>query len=284
MSTILSTTMSTTITIQQLVLNALHKAATPVDGTTPEYATPEEARDAFIARVMDELFPSFQVPSAKEKKRTPKAKKTEEIPLPKSPEPAAAGSGSPKKTEEIPLPKSPEPAAAGAGSPKKKRAPMTEEAKAAAKAKREAKASDAPAKSKKAAKATEEVNLKKVDPTWRKHLKAVAKAQGKEMKKELEAELLAYVNRLSKEEFAGKKAEEHVAEFLGTPAPAVEEEKKVPTDLDIVEFNGQDYFVNPETKRVYEGEGVRDDDTGAWTSYKPVGYVGMAAFAEMKME
>ena len=51
----------------------------------------------------------------------------------------------------------------------------------------------------------------------------------------------------------------------------------------IVVFNGKEYFVNPETKRVYEGEGTCDAD-GNWTNYKGVGYVGMAMFAEMKVE
>ena len=291
--------------MEQLVFNALHKAATPVNGTTPqEFASSEEARDSYIALVMKELFPNFQMSSSsssvvvpvitspvkEKKKRAPKEKKADEIPLPKSPaadaEPAAAGAASPKE--------------------KKKRAPLTEEAKAATKAKREAKRApntdvdalanavaamtlteEKPVKAKKA-KVAEDANLAKMDPTWKKHLKTVAKAQGKEVTKDLEAELLSYLNHLTKEEFAGKKAEEHVTEFLkpqtGSNAAAEPVEQKMPIDLDIVEFNGHDYFVNPDTKRVYEGEGTYDDDTGAWTSYKPVGYVGMAAFAEMKLE
>ena len=201
--------------------------------------------------------------SPKPEAKTPKAKKA------KSPKP---------ETPKAETPKAESPKADGE---KKKRAPMTEEAKAAMKAKREAT---------KAAKAaspatTEEPNLKKVDPTWKKHLKTVAKAQGKEVAKEMEAELLTYLNRLSKQEFSAKKAEDHVSEFLApSGASNAAAEQKTPVDLDVVEFNGHDYFVNPETKRVYEGEGKYDDDTGAWTSYKPVGYVGMAAFADMKLE
>jgi len=125
-------------------------------------------------------------------------------------------------------------------------------------------------------------NLAKVDPTWKKHLKTAAKAQGKDANKEMETALLAHLNGLSKEEFNAKKAEEHVSAFLTAPTTAGKDEKE-PTDLEIVEFNGKDYYVNAETKRVYEGEGEFDEDTGAWTSYKGVGYVGMAAFAEMKL-
>ena len=297
MQSTISTTMSTTTstTMEQLVYNTLYKAATPVDGSTEEFATPELARDVFIARVMKELFPSFQMPSttpaaaspAKKEKKKPKEKKADEIPLPNSPAVTAP------------------PAATESPKEKKKRGPMTEEAKAAMKAKREAKRTattdvdalanavaamtveEKPVKTKKA-KVAEDANLAKIDPTWKKHLKTVAKAQGKEVTKDVEAELLGYLNRLTKEEFAAKKAEEHVTEFLrpqtGSNAAAEPVEQKPPVDLDVVDFNGQDYFVNPETKRVYEGEGTYDDDTGAWTNYKPVGYVGMAAFAEMKLE
>jgi hypothetical protein len=295
--------------MQQLIYETLYRIATPVDGTTEEYATPEAARDAFIAKVMAALFPPFQMPvPAAESKTIVVAEPKKEKKARKPKEPAAAGAGTPKtkspktkspKTEtavvevpvvtqsppkekkakktkaapapaeaaDVPLPESPK--------EKKKRAPKSEEEKAAAKAKKEAKKA-APA---------EEANLKKMDPTWKKHLKAIAKAQSKEVTKELEAELLGYLNSLTKEEFASKKAEEHVATFFypQTASNAAAEEK-VATDLEIVEFKGVDYFVNPETKRVYEGVGARDDDTGAYENYKAVGYVGMAAFEGMVLE
>jgi NADH dehydrogenase/NADH:ubiquinone oxidoreductase subunit G len=291
--------------MQQLIFDTLYRAATPVGGTTEEYATPEDARDAFIAKVMGDLFPGFQMPTeapVKEKKaRKPRSPKKEAEPVPavvevpvvaeapvkekKARKPKKEAEPVAEAAAEVALPASPE-------KEKKKRAPMTEEAKAAAKAKREAKKNtnnevDALATAV-AAMTVTEPNLKKMDPTWKKHLKTVAKAQSREVTKEVEAELLSYLNRLTKEEFANKKAEEHVGMFLApqtaSNAAAEPAERKEPVDLDIVEFNGQDYFVNPETKRVYEGEGTYDDDTGAWTSYKPVGYVGMAAFAEMKLE
>jgi hypothetical protein len=165
---------------------------------------------------------------------------------------------------------------------------MTEEAKAAAKAKRAANAEAkkavpaevpsvlepvpapvpepvAPVKEKKPrankkAAATENSNLAKIDPTWRKHLKAA----DKEHAKELEPQLLEYVNALTNEAFNAKTAEAHVADFVASRSDG-----KVETDLDIVEFNGKDYYVNPETKRVYEGEGVYDEATQQWTNYKP---------------
>jgi hypothetical protein len=302
--------------MQQLIFETLYRVATPVGGTTEEYATPEEARDAFIARVMESLFPGFQMPTVdsktvvvaepKEKKaRKPRSPKKEAEPAAAVVEvPVVAVTESPKKEKkakkakkeaepavaaEVPLPESPK-----AEGEKKKRAPMTEEAKAAMKAKREAT---------KAAKAgspkpVEEPNLKKMDPTWKKHLKTVAKAKSKEVTKEVEADLLSYLNGLTKEEFANKKAEEHVTDFLApqtaSNAAAEPAERMEPVDLDIVEFNGQDYFVGPPLgqpepgkppkRRVYEGVGTRDDDTGAYEKYNGIGWVGMAAFEMMKVE
>jgi hypothetical protein len=173
---------------------------------------------------------------------------------------------------------------------------MTEEAKAAMKAKKAANAAakaetpveapapvvvapvEAPAKEKKPRKKAavpENANLAKIDPTWRKHLKAA----DKEHAKELEPQLLEYVNSLSNEEFHAKTTEAHVADFVASRSDG-----KVLTELTEVDFEGKTYLVNPETKRVYEGEGVYNESTQEWTNMKPVGYVGMAAFAEMKME
>jgi hypothetical protein len=173
---------------------------------------------------------------------------------------------------------------------------MTEEAKAAMKAKKAANAAakaeapapvatevpapvEPPAKEKKPRTkkpvVPENANLPKIDPTWRKHLKAA----DKEHAKELEPQLLEYVNRLTNEDFHAKTTEAHVADFVASRSDG-----KVEAELEVVDFEGKTYLVNPETKRVYEGEGMYDEATQQWTNYKPVGYVGMAAFTEMKME
>jgi hypothetical protein len=167
---------------------------------------------------------------------------------------------------------------------KKKRGPMTDEAKAVMKSKRDAtiaakKDVDVVTDRLKAMTVEDKPNLAKVDVTWRKHLKTAAKAQGKEVGKEMETALLAHLNSLTQTAFNAQKAEEHVCAFLAAPVAGA----KVPADLEIVEFGGKDYYVNAETKRVYEGEGEFDEDTGLWTSWKAVGYVGMAAFADMEM-
>ena len=270
--------------IKQLIVNAIIKVsqANPALDREGE-PTVEQARDDFIKLLLAELFPEDpEMPVAKKTKAPAPAVEDSPPALEKAPEETAA------PAEEAPAPEG-----------KKKRAPMTEEAKAAMKTKREAtlaakKAEAAPAtagsnaaagasdppkeKKSRKSKTAEGANLAKIDPTWRKHIKSVDKA----FPKERESELLAYLNGLTKEEFDAKKAEEHVADFIASGAKAADD-GKVEADLCVVEFNGKEYFVNPETKRVYEGEGECDAE-GNWTSYKGVGYVGMAAFAEMKME
>jgi len=306
--------------IKQLIVNAIIKVsqANPALDREGE-PTAEQARDDFIKLLLAELFPEDPAvtiaPSVMPApKKTKKTKKTEETP---AIVPAQVVEDSPPTLEKVPegeetegparslgkmmaMPKNPNPVEAPAPEGKKKRAPMTEEAKAAMKAKREAtlaakKAEAAPAeetagsnaaagasdppkeKKSRKSKTAEGANLAKIDPTWRKHIKSVDKA----FPKERESELLAYLNGLTKEEFDAKKAEEHVADFIASGAK--KDDGKVEADLVVVEFNGKEYFVNPETKRVYEGEGECDAE-GNWTNYKGVGYVGMAAFAEMKME
>jgi len=246
--------------IKQLIINAIIKVSQANPALDREGGvTHEEARDDFIRLLVAELFPEDPVvpkpevvvpaePVPEKKKRTPaKPKKpvspgSENSVLETSA--AAAGGAAPVVAEPAP-----------AEPPKEKKARKP--------------------------KAAADANLAKIDPTWRKHLKNA----DKEHAKELEPELLTYLNALSKEDFNAKKAEEHIADFVAARKPKAaepESDGKVEADLDVVEFNGKEYYVNPETKRVYEGEGECDAD-GNWTSYKGVGYVGMAAFADMKL-
>jgi hypothetical protein len=258
------------MSIKQLIISAIIKVSEEnplLNHEDPKTAI--ESRDQFIQLLMNELFPEAEL-------------ETTHITVPVVPAPAP-----------VPVPA---PAPVDPPTPTKKRGPMTEEAKAAMKAKKAANAAKkaepvpveapapvepapAPAKEKKPrtkkAAVPENANLVKIDPTWRKHLKAA----DKEHAKELEPQLLEYVNSLTNEDFHAKTTEAHVADFVASRSDG-----KVEAELNIVEFNGKDYFVNPETKRVYEGEGVYNESTQEWTNMKAVGYVGMAAFTEMKME
>lgn len=246
------------MSIKQLIISAIIKVSEEnplLNHEDPKTAI--ESRDQFIQLLMNELFPEAELEST-------------HITVPVVPAPVAT---------EVPAPAPP--------TPTKKRGPMTEEAKAAMKAKKAANAAkkaepvpvEAPVKEKKprAKKAAvpENANLVKIDPTWRKHLKAA----DKEHAKELEPQLLEYVNSLTNEDFHAKTTEAHVADFVASRSDG-----KVEAELTEVTFEGKEYYVNPETKRVYEGEGVFDQATQEWTNYKAVGTVGMAAFTEMKME
>jgi hypothetical protein len=267
--------------IKQLIVNAIIKVSEANPAFDREGGpTHDEARDDFIKRLLAELFPEdSSVPVPKTKKTAAKKTKAEEVVVTKT-----------EDEEPVPQEKVEEPAPAPKKKMPKKVSPAPAEAPEqttgsnAAAGGGAAPAPAEPVKEKKARKPkpADDSNLAKIDPTWRKHLKAA----DKEHAKELEPELLKYLNALSKDDFNAKKAEEHVADFVAAraaPAAAPETDGKVEADLAVVDFNGKEYFVNPETKRVYEGEGECDAD-GNWTNYKPVGYVGMAAFTEMKLD
>jgi len=269
-----------TMSIKQLIISAIIKVSEEnplLNHEDPQTAI--ESRDQFIQLLMNELFPEAEL-------------ETTHITVPVVPVPAPVEAPAPVVAEV------PAPVVAEVPTPTKKRGPMTEEAKAAMKAKKAANAAakkaaetpvpveapvpapvEAPAKEKKPrtkkAAVPENANLAKIDPTWRKHLKAA----DKEHAKELEPQLLEYVNSLTNEEFHAKTTEAHVADFVASRSDG-----KVETELTDVEFEGKTYYVNPESKKVYEGEGMYDEATQQWTNYKPVGTVGMAAFTEMKME
>jgi len=318
--------------IKQLIVNAIIKVSESDPALDREGGlTAVEARDNFIKLLLAELFPEdSSVPvvvqtvvaepaaSPGRKKRAPmsdeakaamKAKREATIAAKKTTaEPAAEPAAEP-----VVAAPAAEPASAESSPGRKKRAPMSDEAKAAMKAKREATIAakktvspppevavveptgsnaaaggvsapepvkDKKARKPKAEKPADDANLAKVDPTFKKHLKKADKDHAKE----LEPELLKYLNAFSKEEFHAKKAEEHVADFVASRvSKAAESDGKVWADLTVVEFEGKDYFVNPETKRVYVGEGTCDED-GIWTNYKGVGYAGMAAFADMTVD
>jgi hypothetical protein len=285
--------------IKQIIINAVIK----VSGENPSFNGPaqpsaEEARDSFIALLIAELFPeNSAVEIAMAPKETDTASVTSEKKKrgPMSEEAKAAMKA--KRDATIAAKKAAEPAAevkevetdaeSATTTEKKKRGPMSEEAKAAMKAKRDAtiaakKAGEPAGEVKEKVKKVKEVkpvdseaNLSKIDATWRKYLK---KAAGDKATKEMEGQLITFLNAMDKDAFNGSKAEEHVKAFLEP------KDEKVETEMVVVEFNGKDYYVNPETKRVYEGEGEYDEESEEWTNYKGVGYVGMAVFAEMELD
>jgi hypothetical protein len=276
---------------KQLLVNAIIKVthANP-SLDRPDGPSATEARDEFIASLVAELFPENTLvhikkskvaeasPVVEKKKRGPmsdeakaamKAKRDATIAAKSAGNSPVAAEVKPTKAKKAKVDPVPEGTGTLVADPEPKKSPKAKKVKEAAEEKTP--------KAKKAAVA-EDANLQKIDPTWRKHLK---KAAGDKYAKEQEAGLLTFLNALDKAAFDAKRAEDHVKEFLAQSGPA---DGKVEAEVIIVEFNGKEYYVNPETKRVYEGEGEYDDETETWTTMKPVGYAGMAAFADMELE
>ena len=113
------------------------------------------------------------------------------------------------------------------------------------------------------------VNVEKLTPTHKKHLKAIAE----ELKVEpREKEFLAYANAMSAEEWA-KPLDGHIRAFL-TPIPP--EPAAAPTEFQQVLFRGKNYLVNPATKIVYAAA-----DDGRVRARDQVGVVGQLEFADM---
>lgn len=270
------------------------------------FDTPEAARDSYVALVMSDLNTRLGSPPPKVPKRSAskspedKPSAAKKVKTPKSDVAALTAavsalsvSDSPKKAKspkaakppkEPKAPKEPKPPKA-AKSPKEPKVAKSPKSPKEPKAPKSPKAAKSPKSPKKAAKAAKvpaaDLNLVRVDATWRPKLKAVAKKHGAAIVKETEAALCAYLNTLSKEDFNAKSGEEHVADFLTAPAAPSEFPATNPlTKVTRVEFEGKDYYVNLETKRIYEGEGEQDD-AGNWTHYEPIGYVGMEPFVEM---
>ena len=114
------------------------------------------------------------------------------------------------------------------------------------------------------------VNVEKLTPTHKKHLKAIAEELKVESK---DKEFLAYANGMSAEEWGGKSLDDHIRDFLAPePVPLA----VPPKEFELVEFKGVDYLVDPETKFVYanveEGAPVRDH----------IGVVGSFEFKDME--
>ena len=211
------------------------KAAAPAAPKKAKKAKTEEDADvaALTAAVAElTIAPAAEEPKAK-KPRAPKKVKEPEV-----------------KTEVAPEPK-PVPASnAGAGAE-----PVAAKKK--------------PGPKPKAVKAEGPVNVEKLTPTHKKHIKQIAE----ELKVEpRDKEFLAYANGMSAEEWSGKPLDDHIRAFLRPePLPLA----AAPTEFDVVEFKGVEYLVDPETKFVYEStEG---------TVRNHLGVVGQMQFKDMEV-
>jgi DNA repair exonuclease SbcCD ATPase subunit len=237
---------------------AAKEAAKAAKAASPKKSPEEKAAEKEVAKAAKEAEKEAAKAAKEAEKAAAKAAKEAEKEAEKAAKLAA------KEAEKAAAAKAKEDAKAAAAAEKE-----------AAKAAKAASPKKAPAQVPLPASPKPEVNLPKIDPTWRK----VLKEADKEHAKELEPELLKYLNAMSNAAFNGKPAREHVAAFIASRAPVPE--PSAPVDLEVVEFQGKEYYVNPETKRVYEGV---TNAEGELTITRPVGYVGMADFKDMVLE
>lgn len=239
--------------LKQVIVSAINKVVT--SHSSSEFGTPEEARDNFIACLIAELFPESPSVVEEKKKSEPKKPRAKKVPEAKveviKTESEVVPEVVPEVKVDVVVP--------------------------------EVKVVEVPKKAgrKKAEKPEGPVNIPKLNPTQSKKLKQLCD----ELKvTEDKKGFLTYLNGLSTEDFESKKLEDHIRNFLKPTTSVVAITiPTVPTDLVIVEFEGKDYYVNEESKRVYLPVGEFDAD-GQPTSWDPVGYVGMAAFKDIVVE
>jgi hypothetical protein len=244
--------MSTTIeqSLKQIIAAAIHE----VKSKTYERAEDVDPVEAFIEDLFAVLFPTQQtevqhvtVPTVAAAPEPAKPKRGRK--------PKAAAEPEIKQEETQPQP---EPAKPKRGrKPKAATPPTTPPA-----APEQTEAPPAPKKE-------QAKNIDKLTATNKKHIKKWAEEVGA-AEPDTKA-LLSHVNAMTSEVFNGSTFEQHVKAFL---KPAEEPAEQPEMELLEMEFQGKTYYVKEDTERVYE---MRDDVPVA------VGYLGMAAFADMKL-
>jgi hypothetical protein len=251
--------MSTTIeqSLKQIIAAAIHE----VKSKTYERAEDVDPVEAFIEDLFAVLFPTQQPQQQTE---------VQHVTVPTvaaAPEPAKPKRGRKPKattTAEVPgVPEETQPEAAPEpAKPKRGRKPKATPPTTPPAAPEQTEAPPAPKKE-------QAKNIDKLTATNKKHIKKWAEEVGA-AEPDTKA-LLAHVNAMSSEVFNGSTFEQHVKSFL-QPAEQPAEEKEL--QVLPVQFQGKTYYVDEETDRVYE---ERDGE------HVGVGYVGMAAFADMKL-
>ena len=233
--------------LKQTIVNAVLRVTMDPKYKDRNYETPEEARNDFVKALIAELFPES---------------------------PEMPGGGAVEKVEVPVLPASPKPVEKKKPGRKPKVEAVAEEEKKEAVAeeqKKEPVRQRAKPGPKPKAKPEGPVNLEKLNPTQSKKLKA-ANVEDKKA-------FLAYINALAPEFYNDptKTFEDHVKNYVASRLPVEPDSPKTlvaEVETVEVEFEGETYYVDPATKKVYK-------ETGAVSEY--VGDVGLAKFADMKV-
>jgi hypothetical protein len=246
--------------------NPIRKAKSPKTVSPDSLATSSPKERKPRAPMSDEAKAAM----AAKRKATLEAKKAAEPASAKTPEKEVKSPKTPKapkkakKAEEESPKKTPK---------KEAEKPKKEKAKKEAKAespKKEAEKPKKETKPKSPKKAEATVNIDKFLPTQKKKVKEIV-GEAVDVK-----DVLSYLNGLSNAAFNDKPLLDHVRDYAASLKPAEEETQTEEVELVEQEFDGETYYVNPETKRVYTMD-ENDNPT-------PVGYVGMAKFEAMELE
>jgi hypothetical protein len=246
--------MTTTIeqSLKQIIAAAIHE----VKGKIHERADDVDPVEAFIEDLFAVLFPTQPQPQEQVQTVTvPTVTATVAAPEPEKPKrgrkPKAAVAGGAGEPETAPEPEK----------PKRGRKPKTTPPTTPPAAPEVTEAPPAPKKD-------QTKNIDKLTATNKKHIKKWAEEVG--VAEPDTKALLAHMNAMSAEDFNTQTFEAHVKAFL---KPAEEEEEK---ELNVIEkeFNGKTYYIDEETRRVYEEQDGK---------HVGVGYVGMAAFADLTL-
>lgn len=268
----MNTTSTTTPTTMEQMMTQAFRTALAKCQATNKYTldtTFEEFADELTRDMFAILFPrpeatteTVQIPTLPVEAEEVKTKTKTKTPKKKEETPAAAVAPAEETKEEV---KEKKPRAKKAPAPHPTPADPVEETKEDVKEKKpRAKKAPAPAPA-------GEANFDKFTPTETKKLKAIATELKVDADKK---QVVAYLNALSKEDFHGKKLEEHFRDALTpTAAPPAEEAPAGERECLEIEFKGKTYIVDPETKRVYVEKGV------GLNVY--VGHVGAGDFADL---
>ena len=251
-----------------IIRNAISKAAADLEFTT---------KDEFMVALLDKLFPDTPVRKSRAKKDTTTSGSETDTTVPETEKKARKPRG--KKAAAAVADADTETAVTIPEAVPEKKVRKAKKAEAPAEEAAPAEAEEKKVRKPKAKKEKDEnQNMEKLNPTQTKKIKAIYdELNAGEVDKKA---VLEFFNAMTPDEFNSKKFEEHIRAFLA-PAPATiarlpasdDEEGEEVFD---VTFKGKKYIVSMD-KKVYA-----TDANGDATFV--VGNVGMAEFAEMKID
>ena len=189
-------------------------------------------------------------------------------------------SKSKKEPEPEPAPEAVEAAPAPVVEDKKEAAKRkAAETRARNKAAKEAAAKEAPAP---AAEPKKEINVAKLTPTLKKHLKKGLEDHRRELTTQVEKEFLDFLNSMTTADYKKEKKHENFVKIFLTPraeAAAAIPLPEEPEEMTQIVFKGKTYWVGDDTKQVFYDP--NDEEGCEFTARNRVGDFGMNEFKDM---